>query len=92
MRTIIKTHRFELELRDLIASGAKGADEFIEATEWALARRPEIGSLLTTGDPPVWFLPAIDVPRINPLIVIYYTFDATQVCLLSIQVATPSRN
>jgi hypothetical protein len=91
LRTIIKTHRFELELRDLVRDGARGADEFIEATEWALARRAEIGSPLTTDKPPVWFLPVVDVSRISPLAV-YYTFDDDCVILLSIQVTRQSQN
>lgn len=83
---------FELQLRDLINDGAKAADEFIEATEWVLARRAETGSCVTTDDPPVWFLPIVEgVQRLSPLIV-YYTFDAHQVYLLSIQVAMQSKN
>ena len=91
MRGVVKTHRFEVELRDLLGTGAKGADEFIEATEWALARRATIGSLITTDDPPVYFLPVVDVDRISRLIV-YYTFDADYVYLMSIQVAVGTEN
>lgn len=80
-----------MQLRDLTTGGARAADEFIEATEWALARQPEIGSPLTTDDPPVWFLPTVDVGRLSPLTV-YYTFDATHVYLLSIQITTQSAN
>jgi hypothetical protein len=91
VRGIVKTHRFELELRDLLGTGAKGADEFIEATEWALARRANLGSLTTTDDPPVYFLPVVEVTRVSRLIV-YYTFDENYVYLLSIQVAHASAN
>jgi hypothetical protein len=38
LRTIVRTHLFDLQLRDLVKGGARAADEFIEATEWALAR------------------------------------------------------
>lgn len=64
MRTVVRTHRFDLELPNLLQSGAKAAHEFIEATEWALARCAEIGSPVATGEPPmrsVWFLPVVDV-------------------------------
>ena len=91
MRGIVKTHRFEVELRDLLATGARGADEFIEATEWALSRRANIGSLVTTDDPPIYFLPVVDVDRISRLIV-YYMFNDDYIFLLSIQVAAESAN
>jgi hypothetical protein len=91
VRTVVRTHRFELELQQLLQIGAKGADEFIEATEWALARRAEIGSQITTEPPVVWFLPIVDVPRVSPLSV-YYTVDSDHVYLLSIQVSHPSEN
>jgi hypothetical protein len=91
LRTIVKAHRFELELQNLIQDGAKAADEFIEAAEWALARRAEIGTQVTTDNPPVWFLPIIEVARVTPLAV-FYTFDATYVYLLSIQITMQSDN
>jgi hypothetical protein len=91
LRQIIKTHLFEMQLRDLIKAGAKAADEFIEGLEFTLARRPEIGSLITTDDPPVWFVPTVHVDRVTPLAV-YYTFDAESVYLLSIQVAITTDN
>ena len=80
-----------MELRDLLATGARGADEFIEATEWVLSRRADVGSLVTTDDPPVYFLPVVDLDRISRLLV-YYTFDADCVYLLSIQVAVGTAN
>lgn len=84
MRKIIKTHRFEHELRDLKAD-AREADDFIEAAEWALTRNPKIGSLVTTApDTPVWFLPVIDEDRITP-VVLFYTFDAETIYFLSIR-------
>jgi hypothetical protein len=91
LRTIVKTPQFEAQLDDLIKGGTRSADEFIEATEWALARRAELGTLTTTDDPPIWFLPIVDVGRVSRLIV-YYTFDANCVYLLSIQVAQESAN
>ena len=91
MRQIIKTHPFEVQLRDLIKDGIKAADEFIEGLEFALARRAEIGTLVTTDNPPVWFVPTVHVDRVTPLVV-YYTFDAEHVYLLSIQVAVETIN
>jgi hypothetical protein len=78
-------------LRDLIKAGAKAADEFIKGLEFTVARRPEIGSLITTDDPPVWFVPTLHVDRVTPLAV-YYTFDVESVYLLSIQVAITADN
>ncbi len=79
MRTIIKEHRFELELRELRGS-AKDADTFVETVEWALSRRCPIGTQVAT-DPPVWFIPMIDEPRIQA-VGIYYTFDAHNIIFL----------
>jgi hypothetical protein len=62
-----------------------------EDIEWALARRPEIGSMVTTDDPPVWFIPTVSVDRVTPLTV-YYTFDTERVYLLSIQSAIGTSN
>ncbi len=78
-------------MRQITRSGTRGADEFIEAAEWALARKATIGTLLTTDDPPVWILPIVDVPRLDPL-VLYYTFDATHVFLIWIDTAARSEN
>ncbi|MFZ0887247.1 MAG: type II toxin-antitoxin system RelE/ParE family toxin [Candidatus Binataceae bacterium] len=84
MRKIVKTHRFEHELRDL-KPDARAADDFIEAAEWALSRNPKIGSPLTTPpEPAVWFLPVIDEDRITP-VVLYYTVDAGTIYFLSIR-------
>ena len=86
LRQIIKTRLFEDQLQSLIEGVAKAADEFIEALEMALARRPEIGWLHST-DPPIWQVPMVDVERLRPPLVVYYTFDEERVYLLSIQVS-----
>lgn len=91
MRQIVKTHPFEVQLRDLIKDGVKAADEFIEGLEFALARKPEIGSRVTTDDPPIWFVPVVHVDRVTPMTV-YYTFDDECVYLLSIQLAIGTEN
>jgi hypothetical protein len=92
LRTIVRTHRFELRLQELLQRGARAVDEFLDATEWALARRAEIGTCVTTDDPPVWYLPVVEgVPRLDPLVV-YYTFDANYVYLLHIEVALQGTN
>jgi hypothetical protein len=79
-------------VRELLQRAARGVDEFLEATEWALSRRAEIGTQLTTDDSPVWFLPVVEgVQRLEPLVV-YYTFDADYVYLLHIEVAIQRRN
>ena len=60
VRTIVRTHPFEERVREFLQRGVRAVDEFLEATEWALSRRPEIGTQLTTDDPPVWFLPVVE--------------------------------
>jgi hypothetical protein len=89
VREIIKEHRFELELRELRGS-AEAADGFIEALEWALSRRCPLGSQVST-DPPVWFVPMVDEPRLTPLC-LYYTFDSKTIHFLSIRVAQLGNN
>jgi len=74
-----------------VADGAGSVGGTLILTEWALSRRAEIGSPVTTDDPPVWFLPVVDVPRVDP-VVVYYTFDEDCVYLLSIQVSRRSGN
>ena len=90
MRTIIKEHRFELELRDL-RGRAKDADAFVEGVEWALSRRCPIGTQITTDDPPVWFIPMIDEPRIQA-VGIYYTFDDHTIIFLHLLPVVSSEN
>jgi len=89
VRTIIKEHRFELELRELRGS-VKDADDFIEAVEWALSRRCPLGNRISI-DPPVWQIPMVDEPRLTP-ICLYYTFDDQNIILLSILRAVGSDN
>ena len=92
MRTIVRTHRFELELNHLLQSNVRAVDEFIEATEWALSRRAEIGTPVgRTNGTEVWFLPIVTVARVDQLMV-YYTFDADHVYLLSIMASQQGQN
>jgi hypothetical protein len=91
LRTIVRTHPFEQRLLELVKGGARGADEFIEGVEWALARRATIGTQITTGDPPVWFLPITAVPRVSP-VAVYYTFDENCVYLIWIDLAPETGN
>jgi hypothetical protein len=89
VRTIVKEHRFELELQDLRGS-APEADKFIEAVEWTLARQCPIGMQVGT-DPPIWFIPMVNEPRLTPL-GIYYTFDDQTIHFLSIRISVSSDN
>jgi hypothetical protein len=79
IRRIVREHRFEDELRELIAE-AIAADQFVEAAEFLIARDPLIGS--RTEDPRVWAMPMALVE--GPQVVLYYTFDERTVWLLSI--------
>jgi hypothetical protein len=89
VRQIIKEHRFELELRELRGS-AEEADRFIEGVEWALLRRCPLGTPVST-DPPIWFIPMVDEPRLTPLC-LYYTFDSETIIFLSIRIMASTEN
>jgi hypothetical protein len=80
LRRVIREHRFERELRRLVAD-AVGADEFVEGAEWLLARDPLIGVQMEP-DSPVWFLTM--APIQDAQISLYYTFNESTVWLLSI--------
>ncbi len=79
IRQVIREHRFEDELRGLIAE-AIAADQFVEAAEFLIARDPLVGS--ETEDPRVWAIPMALVEGAQ--VVLYYTFDDRTVWLLSI--------
>ena len=79
IRQVVREHRFENELRGLIAE-AIAADQFVEAAEFLIARDPAIGS--PTEDPRVWAMPMALVEGAQ--VVLYYTFDDTTVWFLSI--------
>lgn len=80
LRRVIREHRFERELRALIAD-AITADQFVEAAEFLLVRDPEIGFQLEPGSH-IWFLPMALIE--DAQVSLYYTFDASTVWLLSI--------
>ncbi len=77
--------RFERE-RDALIPHPVLADQLLQSVIDAVCRRPEIGQ--TTDQPGVV---AVTVPAspIMPAVVIYYTFDAERVYLLSIAKADP---
>jgi hypothetical protein len=77
IRTIIRDHRFELEM-DYIEPNVRRADEFMEGAEEILSRDPEVGCQL--NDSRVWFACGHTVD-----VALYYTFDADHVYLLSIK-------
>jgi phospholipid N-methyltransferase len=84
LRTIVKEHRFEAELRKLHPD-AQRADEFIEGAEITLARDPMRGTQSSIGSV-VWFLPMNDVPN-HPALNLYYCFDEDCVWLMTIRPA-----
>jgi hypothetical protein len=77
IRTIIREHRFELEM-DYIEPNVRRADEFIEGAERILSRDPEVGCPLEGSQ--VWFICGHTVDA-----ALYYTFDADHVYFLSIK-------
>lgn len=80
-RDIVRTERFERELRE-IEENPRRADEFTEAVEWALARDPSSGTQIE-DDPPIWFIPMADTLD-DSSVAIFYTFDDQVVWLISI--------
>ena len=80
IREVVREHRFERELRQLIVE-AIPADQFVEAAEFLLARDPLIGR--PVGEERlVYFLPMAPVK--DQQVSLYYTFDGSTVWLLSI--------
>ena len=80
IRQVVREHRFERELRALIAD-AIPADQFVEAAEFLLARDPLIGSPVD-ADQLVYVLPM--APIEGEQVSLYYAFDQATVWLLSI--------
>lgn len=80
MRSVVRTHRFEAELQDLIPH-TPSADEFIESAEFVVARNPTVGCRLDL-EGNVWYMPMAMIG--DTQIAIYYTFDPEVVYLLSI--------
>lgn len=84
-RDVSYEHEFDAELKG-IEDDFERADKLIQGIEWVLQRDPESGTKVSTN-PPVWFIPAIEV--VDLPYVIFYTFDDRKVCMLSIRVADP---
>jgi hypothetical protein len=81
IRTIIYDPRFEQDLARIIPS-VRRADEFLEGAEQVLSRTPEQGYQLEDSN--VWFVAGHTVD-----VALYYTFDADNVYLLSIEKVEP---
>lgn len=86
-RNVIREKQFEDELAVLEPDFSR-ADDLIRGLEWVLQRDPTIGDLVNS-DPPVWFVPALDVFDLP--YVIYYTFSSTKVFFLSIRISPTER-
>ena len=80
LRTVIESHRFSLELKEIIKESTF-ADDFVFGAKYRLARSPEEGKRI--GESHVWFLPMVEQANLMP-VVLYYTFDEETVMLLSI--------
>lgn len=81
-RTIVKNKRFEKEL-EALKLDTKGADDFIEGTEWVLSRNPEYGVRLSP-DMNIWVVTVSDISSLPPL-KLYYAFNNDYVWFLSIK-------
>jgi hypothetical protein len=82
LREIIEESQFTVELQE-IEPDAIRADEFVDGAKWVLSRNPEYGTKIGQL---VWFIPMLRSLS-EPSMVLYYTFDADRVFLLSIQIA-----
>ena len=78
MRTIIRDELFEADAKSIVESGNEKVEEFLEAVEMVLSRKPECGYPLSNSH--VWFIAGHTVS-----LVLYYTFDDNNVYLLSMQ-------
>lgn len=76
MRTVIRTDQFSNRL-PLVEPCAVRADEFLEGSEWVLARDPHQGVQLT---PRIWKLDLN--PSAGGDLTLYYTFDEENVFLI----------
>ncbi len=85
MRSIIVEPSFE-EARKKVQPNLKRFDEAFAATEWLLARRPDLGTQISETDQ-VWFIQILDDPGLRPAF-IYYTFTDTCVYLLFIELVS----
>lgn len=87
-RNVIYEKQFTAELA-AIEPDSERADDLIRGIEWVLQREPTYGTRVNS-DPPVWFVPACDLYDLP--YVIYYTFDAKKIYLLSIRQRDPKFN
>jgi hypothetical protein len=81
IRTIVYDPRFRQDLERIIP-GVRRSDEFLEGAEQILSRTPEAGCQLEDSN--VWFVAGHTVD-----VALYYTFDADNVYLLSIEKVEP---
>jgi hypothetical protein len=80
-RAIIYEPQYTAEL-ERIEPDFFRADECLSGLLWVLIRDPTLG-YQSTDDPNVWFYP---LHRDDfPGVVVYYTFDDTKLCFLSIR-------
>lgn len=86
LRTVVHEHQFSAELQDLQPNFSR-AESFIEGIEWIVARNPEAG-IRVHIDPPIRGLYSRLGPGMKP-VVVWYTYNAHCVYLLSIQKAQP---
>ena len=87
-RNVVYESRFDNELKK-IEPDFERADSLIRGIEWVLQRCPEFGTNINK-DPPVWFIPAIDVFDLP--YVIYYTFNSQKVFMLSFCLADEAKD
>jgi hypothetical protein len=82
IREVIYEPEFDQQLKQVSPDFFR-ADEFIQGSEWVLARDPESGSRVSES---VWILPSIDIGRDNCKATIFYTFNDHKVWMLAIEV------
>ena len=81
-RTIVEDTHFRRELL-AIEPNEEDADNLIEGATFVLSREPTLGRQ-NSSHSPLWYLTILLPPDREA--VLYYTFDATEVLLISIQI------
>lgn len=85
LRTVIWEQRFEQDFARL-KRRARRVKDFVDASEWALARDPYRGVQIPHTQ--IWVLTSRTVAYRLPPVTLYYTFDDNEIHFWAIEFAT----
>lgn len=88
LRTVIWHQEFEQDFARL-RRRARRVEDFVESSEWALARDPYRGVQIPRTQ--TWVLTSRTLAYRLPPVTLYYTFDDNEVHFLAIEFATISQ-